>query len=152
VPIRPVEEVALSSLTRANLDSRNSRLVYFRYGNGSETIGAAVDCRCPVATQLMSVTASPGRTWRIFIAERQLPVLATALAAYFPHGGARVARLSGLARASPAASFAHQRRQGDFRCQPGRKSCSTGLLGRAMASLPVRDFSLDRSEVTSIWK
>jgi len=42
----------------------------FQYGDGSETIGAFVHCRCPAAAQLMSATSSPGRTWPIFIAER----------------------------------------------------------------------------------
>jgi hypothetical protein len=66
---------------------------FFRYGNGSETIGTFIYCRCIAVAQLMSVASSPGRTWTIFIAERQLPILAAALAAGFLHGSGRVARL-----------------------------------------------------------
>ena len=65
----------------------------FRYENKSETIGTFVHRRCPADAELMSVTSSPGGAWPIFIAERQLPVLAAALAACFPHGGARFTRL-----------------------------------------------------------
>jgi len=91
----------------------------------------------------MSATSSPGRTWPIFIAERQLLILAAALAARFPHGGARVARLSELARAAPAACSAHHGSQGDSRRQPGSEFRSTRVLGGVMVSLLVRDFSLD---------
>ncbi len=60
---------------------------------GSEAVGTAVDSRCAAAAQLMSVASSPGRTWPIFIAERQLPLLAATIAACFLHGSARIARL-----------------------------------------------------------
>jgi hypothetical protein len=113
----------------------------FRYGNGSETIGAFVHHRCPAAAQLMSVTASPGRAWSLFIAECRLLVLATALATGFPHGGARITHLSGLARAAPAALFPHLGSQGDFWRQPDSESRSAGILERAMVSLLVNDLS-----------
>jgi hypothetical protein len=89
----------------------------------------------------MSVTSSPGRTWFTFIAERRLLVLATALATGFPHGGARITRLSGLARAAPATLFPHLGSQGDFWSQPDSESRSAGILERAMVSLPVNDLS-----------
>ena len=111
----------------------------FRYGTRSETIGAVVYRRCTAVAQLMNLASSPGGTWPVFIAERRLSVLATALAAGFPRRGARGARLRGLARAAPAAGVANKRRQGDFRSQSGRESCSTGILGRAMAALLVGD-------------
>jgi len=86
----------------------------------------------------MSVTAGPGRTWSFFITECRLFVLVTALAAGFPHGSARIARLSGLARAAPAALFPHLGSQGDFWRQPDSESRSAGVLERAMVSLLVK--------------
>jgi hypothetical protein len=79
-----------------------------------------------------------------------LLILAAALAARFPRGGSRIPRLSGLARAAPAALVAHQGSQGNSRRQFGREPARNGLLGCAMVSLPVRDFALKRSEGISI--
>ena len=44
-----------------------------------------------------------------------------------------------MARAAPATGFAHGERQGDFGGKLGSESLSTGVLGRAMVSLLVRD-------------
>jgi hypothetical protein len=135
-------EDAFSSLKLAQILTVGTAGSYiFQYGNGSETIGAFVHYRCPAAAQLMSVTAGPGRTWSFFITECRLLVLVTALAAGFPHGGARIAHLSGLARAAPAALFPHLGSQGDFWSQPDSESRSAGVLERAMVSLLVKDLS-----------
>jgi hypothetical protein len=88
----------------------------------------------------MSVTPGPGRTWPIFIVERQLPILAAAVAAPFLHGRTWFTRLSGVAHAPSTASFAHGRGQGDFRGKRGSESLSTSILDRAMVSIPVEIF------------
>jgi hypothetical protein len=144
-------EDAFSSLKLAQILTVGTAGSYiFRYGNGSETIGAFVHHRCRAAAQLMSVTAGPGRTWSCFITECRLLVLATALAAGFPHASARIARLSGLARAAPAALFPHLGSQGDFWRQPDSESRSAGVLERAMVSLLVKDLSSVFGEGPSI--
>jgi hypothetical protein len=65
----------------------------FRYENRSEAIGAFGHRRCYPAAELMSAASSPGGTWPIFIAERQLLALAAAFAACFSHSGDRFTRL-----------------------------------------------------------
>ena len=57
-----------------------------------------------------------------------------------------------MACAAPATRFAHGGRQGDFGGELGSESLSTGVLGRAMVSLLVRDFILNLSGVTSTSK
>jgi hypothetical protein len=111
------------------------------YEDGSETIGVVVHRRRPAAAQLMSFASSPGRTWPILIAKRQLPILVAALAARFPHGGAWIARLSKLARATPAPGLADCGSEGNFRCQSNGQSNNTGILGHVMVSLLVEIFS-----------
>jgi len=85
----------------------------------------------------MSATSSPGGTWFVFIAERWLLVLAAAAATSFSHAGARIARLSGVARAAPATLFPHLGSQSDSWSQPDSESRSTEFLERAMVSLSV---------------
>ena len=76
-------------------------------GNGSKTRRYAVDNRRVVDAQLMSAASSPGRTWRIFIVKRRVPVLAPASAAAFLSCGCRIARLSGMGGAPSSALFAN---------------------------------------------
>jgi hypothetical protein len=118
---------------------------------GCKTAGVVVRCRCAAAAQLMTVAASPGRTWSIIIAERRLPVLAATPATALSYGGARITHLSGLARTASTAALAHAESQGDFRRQPDSELARYGVLGRAMVSLPVKDSHDDRV-TNGIWK
>jgi hypothetical protein len=69
----------------------------------------------------MNPSASPGRTWIIFIDQRRVPVLARATAATFFRDGYCVARLSGLGGAPASAFHANRPDEGNPDIEPSGK-------------------------------
>src|SRR5262249_55671807 len=114
-----------------------------------KTIRNFVNRCCPAPAQLMSVTASPGRTWPIFAFERELPVLVTAPATAFFRRGARFARLRGVVGSAPVAGSAHRWRQNDFRNELSSESFCVGSVDHVVVSIPVNQ--LTRNLVMKRW-
>src|SRR5688572_2982039 len=96
----------------------------------------------------MSAAASPGRTWRIFAAERRVPVLARALDAALLHGVGAITRLSGMGGAPASAVLAYAGGQGYSGCESGaehsghwRMDCAVHPISvTPSSSIPVRRY------------
>ncbi len=107
-------------------------------GSGPEAGWDIVYHRRSADTKLMSATASPGRTWIIFVAKRRVPVLAPAAAAAFLHGGGGVAGLSGLGGVPSPACHADVGDQDYSLGQLGAERRAYRGLGRALDSVSVK--------------
>jgi len=83
----------------------------------------------------MSAPAGPGRTWRTIVVERELPVLARAIAAGVLGGCSGLARVPGLGSAAEASVSPNLGDQDDFWRELGPQYSRDRDLGRALVSL-----------------
>ena len=95
------------------------RLYNRAYENGPKGRRSPVDYRGSADAQLMSASASPGRTWSSRIVERRLPVLARASAAAVFRSGRCDARISGMGGRQTSALDADMGDESDSWRQPG---------------------------------
>ena len=85
----------------------------------------------------MNPSASPGRTWNIFIVQRRVPVLARAAAATLFHDGYGVARLSGLGGAPASAFHANRLDEGNPDVEPSGKRFGDRCMDFGLDQIPV---------------
>ena len=108
------------------------------YGAGPQASRDDFHSRRAAHAKLMNSAASPGRTWLIFVVERQLPPLAGAPSAAVPGGGFGIARLSDMGGTHPSAQIPDLGRQGYPHSEFGSEFHRNRRLDCAPDPLPLK--------------